>query len=250
MLYLNPIFYIYSLFVWVVSKVYIPAVLRPFVYKFFGEKALKMSSKDFEESGLPLCEFNNISEFFSRPVKTSSRPIGNKNIVSPCDGKIIEQGQIVEGTIIRVKGMNYNTYELLQDATLSSTHNKGSYVNIYLSPMNYHRFHIPCDGKITHIQHIPGCCFPVNDFGRKAEKLYALNERVIVQISNPEFNVCLAIVGAVAVRGIKIFKAFGDTVKKGEALGMFELGSSIVLLTDKNIGGVNINTEVKACSNI
>lgn len=249
MRYLNPLFYIYSLFVRIISKVYVPVILRSFVYGSFGRSCLKMNSTDFEESSRELCEFNNISEFFSRPVKPSSRPIGTKNIVSPCDGKILEQGKIVDGAIVRVKGTNYSIQDLLQDQLLSTKHKKGSYVNIYLSPRNYHRFHIPCDGKITHLQHIPGCCLPVNKLGRKVKKLYSLNERVIVQISNPEFSVCLAIVGAAAVRGIKIFQTLGDNVNKGDELGMFELGSSIVLLSDKNIGDVKI-ADVKACSNI
>jgi phosphatidylserine decarboxylase len=250
MLYLNPIFCLYSLFVRAASKVYVPTVLRPFVYKSFGKFGLKMSSLDFKESGRELYEFSNISEFFSIPINAKARPIGNKKIVSPCDGKIIEQGKIIEGTIIRVKGTNYCTKELLQDELLSAKHKNGSYINIYLSPKNYHRFHIPCEGKITHIQHIPGYCLPVNKLGRKVNKLYSLNERVIVQISNSEFSVCLAIVGAAAVRGIKIFKVVGDTVHKGDILGMFELGSSIVVLTDTNMSNIKINAEVKACSNI
>jgi len=249
MRYLNPLFFLYSLFVQAISKVYIPPVIRPFAYNFFGKNCLKMSSKDFKESGCELREFNNIGEFFSRPVKISARPIGKNSIVSPCDGKIIEQGNILDGTIIRVKGTSYNVQKLLQDTKLSAKHKNGSYVNIYLSPMNYHRFHIPCDGKIIHLTHIPGRCLPVNKLGRKVKDLYSLNERVIVQISNPEFNVCLAIVGAAAVRGIKMFKGLGDTVKKGEALGMFELGSSIVLLADKKISNAT-KAEVKACSNI
>jgi len=209
-----------------------------------------MNPKDFQESGYELYEFCNISEFFSRPVKTSARPVGNKDIVSPCDGKILEQEKVIDGTIIRVKGTSYNLQGLLQDVSLSTKYKNGSYVNIYLSPKDYHRFHVPCDGEITYIQRIPGCCLPVNRLGRKVKNLYALNERVIVQISNAKFSVCLAIVGAAAVRGIKIFKILGDTVHKGDMLGMFELGSSIVLLTDVNIGNIKIETEIKACLNI
>jgi len=229
---------------------YIPTVIRPFIYSSFGKTFLKMNSNDFKEIGAELSEFINLSEFFSRPVKISSRPIGKQNIVSPCDGKILEQGKILEGTIIRVKGNNYDVQELLQDKSLSTKYKNSSYVNIYLSPRNYHRFHIPCDGKITHLQHIPGCCLPVNRLGRKVKKLYAINERITVQISNKEFSVCLAIVGAAAVRGIKISRSLGKTVHKGDELGMFQLGSSIVLLTDGNLENAKINTEVQACSNI
>ena len=250
MRYLNPLFCLYSLSIKALSGIYIPRAFRYFVYKAFGSLFLGMTEKDLKECSLDLREFKNISEFFSRPLQPIFRPIGNNKIVSPCDGTVLEEGRVSNGTIISVKGTNYSVEELLGDGAPLSEFKSGRYVNIYLSPRNYHRFHLPCDGTITYIQHIPGCCLPVNSLGRKEEKLYALNERVIVQISNKEFNVCLAIVGAAAVRGIKIFKKTGNAVHKGEVLGMFELGSSIVLLTDVNIGDVKIDAEVRACSNI
>lgn len=250
MRYLNPLFCLYSLSVKVLSRIYIPRAFRYFVYKAFGNLLLGMNKNDLKECSLDLYGFRNISEFFSRPLQPIFRPIGSNKIISPCDGTVLEEGLITNGTIIRVKGMNYNVAELMGEDASCLKFKNGHYVNIYLSPRNYHRFHLPCDGKITYIQHVPGCCLPVNRLGRKVKKLYSLNERVIVEISNKEFNVCLAIVGAAAVRGIKIFRVTGDTVHKGEPLGMFELGSSIVLLTDTNIGSIGTKKDVKACSNI
>lgn len=250
MRYLNPLFYLYSLSAKALSRIYIPVALRSFFYKAFGTVLLGMSKNDLQECDLDIPKFKNISEFFSRPLDPKFRPIGKNKIVSPCDGKVLEKGDVSNGELIRVKGTNYNVAELISEKTMCSKLKKGSYVNIYLSPRNYHRFHAPCDGKITYVQHIPGCCLPVNKLGRSVKDLYSLNERVIVHVSNPEFHICLAIVGAAAVRGIKLFKETGNTVHKGDVLGMFELGSSIVLLTDTNVGSVPINTEVKACSNI
>jgi len=250
MSYLNPLFSFYSLSVKALSLVPIPAFLRSFIYRGFGSLVLGMSKRDFEESAVELREFKNISEFFSRPVKVSLRPIGKAPLVFPSDGTVLESGKIFNGLLLSVKGTNYTLEELFCEHATCQKFKNGNYINIYLSPRNYHRFHIPCDGKITHIQHIPGCCIPVNRLGRKVKKLYALNERYIVQISNKDYSVCLAIVGAAAVRGIKLFKAYGDIVHKGNALGMFELGSSIVLISDIDINNINADDKVRACSNI
>ncbi len=250
MRYLDPLFCLYSLIIKALSNIYIPRAFRRSLYRTFGSLFLGMDDNDIKECLPDLQGFNSIGEFFSRPLRPGLRPVGDGKLIFPCDGTILESGRVLAGTIVSVKGTTYSVHELLEHEVPLSILNNLNHVNIYLSPRNYHRFHIPCAGKIMYIQHIPGCCLPVNKLGRCEKKLYALNERVIVQISNPEFVVYLAIVGAAAVRGIKIFKAVGDTVSKGDLLGMFELGSSIVVLTDIDVGAVTADHSIIACSNM
>ena len=250
MRYLNTLFYLYSLSVKAVSLIYIPVPIRASLYKHMGRTLFGMSNNDLDESGQALCEFKNIGEFFCRPIKKGARPLGRKELFSPCDGTILETGIVCKGNVLTVKGTCYSVYDLIGNEHVSSKLDDGIYINIYLSPKNYHRFHIPCDGKITHIEYIPGLCFPVNRFGRKFKKLYSVNERYIVNISNGKKEVCLAIVGAAAVRGIELFKKVGNTVKKGDLLGMFKLGSSIVLVTnDKSCELIN-HGQIKACQDL
>jgi phosphatidylserine decarboxylase len=249
MTYLNYLFILYSTIVKAFSAIRIPVVLRPKYFTVFGTLFLKMKKEDFEEIKKPLKEFNNTKDFFSREIDLSFRPLTDSWIGSPCDGIIKETGKINSGSFIRVKGHNYNVDELVLDNGLVSMYQEGSYMVIYLSPSNYHRFHIPINGVIDNIKEIPAMCFPVNDLGTKlAKNVYAVNERVVVNINNNGNKICMVIVGACAVRGIKILKKKGERVNKGEELGCFELGSSIVLISndDSFIKKDFISLELKA----
>ncbi len=233
MTYLNYLFILYSTIVKAFSAIRIPVLLRHKYFTIFGTLFLKMKKKDFAEIKKPLKEFKNTRDFFSRNIDLNVRPLTDSWISSPCDGLIKESGLIDNETLIRVKGHNYNVKELVLDNELVKSYQKGSYLVIYLSPRNYHRFHLPIDGVIDNIKEIPAMCFPVNNFGTKLVKnLYAVNERIVVNINNKEHKICMIIVGACAVRGIKILKQKGQRVNKGEELGFFELGSSIVLLSN------------------
>jgi len=230
-------FAFYSSIVKALSKVKIPVHLRKGFFYTFGKIAMKMRNKDFEQISSPLESFDSISAFFSRKINLELRPLGKEKLVSPCDGVISEYGNINDHNhMIRVKGKSYSLINLLDDRTLSSTYSGGSYVIIYLSPRNYHRFHVPLSGQIQHLKRVEGKCFPVNRLGLfLAGDVYSENARVILEIDGSNIKVCMAIVGACAVRGIKILKHKDDKLEKGEELGWFELGSSIVLVFNKKI---------------
>ena len=237
MAYLNNIFSFYSSIIKSISNIKVPVSLRRVVFYSFGKLAMKMTKDDFKQITLPLKDFKDIASFFSRSIDLKLRPLSNDEVIAPCDGIISEYGNIQgQGQMIRVKGKPYSLNKLLGNDALSSNYSNGSYLVIYLSPRNYHRFHSPASGKIQHLDYIQGKCYPVNKLGQLLSKdVFSENCRVIVDISSEKANVCMAIVGACAVRGIKILKQKGNSIKKGEELGWFELGSSIVMVFDKRI---------------
>lgn len=254
MRYLNQLFVLYSNVVKALSCIPVPLVLRQSFFKAFGSILLKMNKKDFSEILEPLNSFNCISGFFCREIDLKLRPVSQEALVSPCDGIISECGDINNlEQMIRVKGKPYSLAKLLNNSTLSSKYINGSYIVIYLSPSNYHRFHAPCSGKIEYLKFIPGSCFPVNKIGQVLSKdVYSQNARVILEATKQESKTCMAIVGACAVCGIKVTNKKGDTINKGEEIGMFELGSSIVLILDKKISNTKSlkNKTVKARGSI
>ncbi len=235
--YLNYIFILYSSIVKGLSKVHVPKPLRRPFFKMFGRTFMGMNSLDFKELDTDLSGHKDISEFFSRSIDLGSRPLSDHDLVSPCDGIISEYGNInSKDQTMKVKGLDYSLNELLKDESLCKSLENGSYIVIYLSPRNYHRFHTPLSGNVAYFKHIPGYAFPVNKAGLMlAGNVYAKNERVILSINSKDTKLCMAIVGACAVRGIKMLKGDGDAVSKGQELGRFELGSSIVLISDKRL---------------
>lgn len=250
MRYLNILFSTYSFVAGIISNIYIPRALRGYLYNFLGRRLLGMGIADFSEIKGTLHDFKNIAEFFSRPITESSRPLGSNIIISPCDGKILETGIVQNNNNLLVKNHIYKINELLDMEKTPQELSKGNFINIYLSPRDYHRFHTPCEGEIFLVKRIKGYCFPVNSWGQKNSKLYATNERCIVGIRKQERVVYMVIVGALAVRSIFLYKKINDKVLKGESLGCFKLGSSIVLLSNIEFNKVVINSKIKARQNI
>jgi len=219
-----------------VAAVKIPYKMRAITLTSLGKTLLGMTDSDFGLMIKPLCEYKTLNDFFTREIDLKQREIHNNSIIAPCEGRIIGCGPIQNGkTLTQVKGITYSLDNLILNNAVTDHFKNGSFCNIYLSPRNYHRFHLPCSGTIEYIKHIPGACYPVNDIGLKIPGLYTLNERYIVIIKNDQFRICMAIVGAAAVRRINILKRQGDKVSKGELLGMFQMGSSIVIISDKKI---------------
>ncbi|MBN1115449.1 MAG: phosphatidylserine decarboxylase [Oligoflexia bacterium] len=213
-----------------------------------------MKKSDFDLMEKPLRHYENLQTFFTRKIKMSSRPLSNSMIVSPCDGIITGHGNISGGTLIQAKNISYTLDALITERGISEQYKNGSYFNLYLSPRNYHRFHSPLEGTISAVKHVRGAFFPVNRWGQQIEGLFTKNERYIVTMSGDRINICLAIIGACGVGSIKIHHAEGKRLGKGEELGMFKLGSTIVLITDKSIPSeesliqcpcpVNVNAEL------
>lgn len=199
----------------------------------------------------PLNEFDNLLDFFIRELKPEMRPIDKREdvVTSPVDGTISQIGRIHEETIIQAKGLNYSLTELLGDDKENiDRFINGQFVTIYLSPSDYHRIHSPVEGKVIKLVYIPGELFPVNRQGVDLiPDVFVKNERVISYIKNDYGFYALVKVGATNVGSIKV--VFDDNIplknkkgvhhqnysndvllSKGEELGRFEFGSTVILL--------------------
>lgn len=195
--------------------------------------------------------YNCFNEFFTRQLKPELRPVdpNPKSMVSPADGTVSQIGAIHEGRVIQAKGKNFSTTELLGSADDASFFNDGRFTTIYLSPKDYHRVHMPINGALLHTRYIPGDLFSVNNnTAAHIPNLFARNERLVCLFETDFGKVAVIMVGAMLVAGIgtvwqpsylpnpgAIEETFfnedeAPTLAKGEELGHFNFGSTVILL--------------------
>ncbi len=199
--------------------------------------------------GLQLSSYKTLNDFFIRQGKNIIDAQSDV-IVSPADGQIVGYGKITENSILQVKGITYTLEELLVNEELARQFFNGSYVNIHLRPFDYHRFYMPLSASILGYGYIRGKLFPVN-YGSRAyvQKLYQRNERLITILKTPYGKILVIKIAALGVGGIKVaytnidkesqntpyhFLQSPQFLNKGDELGYFELGSSILMLFEKN----------------
>jgi phosphatidylserine decarboxylase len=213
---------------------------------FFYSKIYKINLDDFE---VPQNGFKSFNEFFTRKYKQGKRPIQN-GIVSPVDGYLLDKGLIFNDQTITVKDRDY----YLEDLLGNSYKNVHSYAVLYLAPGNYHRVHAPFDMNISEIKYLPGTLRSVKTkVIYKRDRVYCRNERIVI-IGNCEHGkYYLILVGALLVgkvklsfesglstnirKGIPSGKTYAEELyaKKGEEIGYFEMGSSVVMLMESDI---------------
>ena len=193
----------------------------------------------------------SFNEFFSRPLKPESRPIAQGAWVSPADATLMQKGAVEKERIISVKGSGYGVDELLDMPAAEKTVAKlasGLFMVFYLSPRDYHRVHSPCDATLQSLSFIPGSLFPVNETAaRRIPNLYARNQRLVFLFNSPVGAMALVMVGALFVSTIitpcglsyradhnqKRVHHQERLVSKGDEIGRFLMGSSIVLLMER-----------------
>jgi phosphatidylserine decarboxylase len=207
---------------------------------------------DMNEAENPeIASYKSFNEFFTRPLKAGARPLAAADFVCPVDGAISQFGAIDDHHILQAKGHRFTTTELVGgDTALAAQFRHGSFANLYLSPKDYHRLHMPCDGKLARMIYVPGTLFSVNPTtARGVPNLFARNERVVCVFESPKFGpfvmvlIGATIVGSMAtvwhgvVNPKRTNKASEWTyvdqdivLKKGEEMGRFLLGSTIVML--------------------
>ncbi|WEK02274.1 MAG: archaetidylserine decarboxylase [Candidatus Sphingomonas phytovorans] len=207
---------------------------------------------DMTEAENPdIASYGSFNEFFTRPLKIGARPLATADFICPVDGAISQFGAIDDDQILQAKGHRFTTTELVGgDTALASLFRHGSFANLYLSPRDYHRLHMPCDGKLSRMIYVPGALFSVNPTtARGVPKLFARNERVVCVFESPECGpfvmvlVGATIVGSMATvwhgvvnpeRTGKVAEwTYADqdiVLKKGQEMGRFLLGSTIVML--------------------
>ena len=199
--------------------------------------------------------YPNFNEFFTRPLAQGARPIDDSDIVCPADGAISQFGAIDEGRIFQAKGQWFSARELLGgDEQRAAQFEDGEFATIYLSPRDYHRVHMPVAGKLVATSYIPGKLFSVNGVtAENVERLFARNERLVCYFDTAVGPMALVLVGAMVVAGIETVWSgqvapplkvpmvidYHQTpaaveLAKGEEMGRFKLGSTVILLFPKD----------------
>lgn len=222
-----------------------------FIRWFVGKYGVDMN----EAANPDIGSYSSFNDFFVRKLKPGVRPLSGADFVCPVDGAISQFGTIDDHQIVQAKDHNFSTTELVGgNRALAATFRHGSFANLYLSPKDYHRLHMPCDGKITRMIYVPGELFSVNPTtARGVPNLFARNERVVCVFASPKYGpfvmvlVGATIVGSMATvwhgvvnpkrAGVVAEQSYGDeaaVLKKGEEMGHFLLGSTIVMLFRQN----------------
>lgn len=216
---------------------------------FVGRYGVNMT----EAANPDIASYPSFNEFFTRPLKPGARPLADADYICPVDGAISQFGRIERDQIFQAKGHSYSTHALVGgDRDLAIQFQDGEFATLYLSPRDYHRIHMPCDGRLTRMIYIPGDLFSVNPTtARGVPGLFARNERVVCVFENDAGPFVLTLVGATIVGSMATVwhgqvnpprpgtikewdYAHGEvTLRKGDEMGRFLLGSTVVMLFPK-----------------
>ena len=221
----------------------------------------KRYGANLDESARPLEDFTSFTDFFTRTLKDGARPMPEDPaaIACPCDGTAAMSGPVEDGTLLQVKGHTYALADLLGDGDEAAGFEGGTFAVLYLAPGDYHRYHWPFAGTIDTIRHVRGDLWPVNERAvASVERLFAVNERVVC-LGNVKHadgskggRFAYIPVGALNVGSIKLdfhelrtnragkvaaqrWPASVDA-SRGDAFGLFELGSTIVMVMAPDAG--------------
>ena len=222
------------------------AVIRWFVKRY---------QVNMDEAEQPdISAYESFNEFFTRPLKKNARRMTKADYVCPVDGAISQFGNINADQIFQAKSHQYSTIAMLAgDKTLAASFQHGHFATLYLSPKDYHRIHMPCDGRVKSMTYVPGDLFSVNPTTAQClPGLFARNERVICEFDSAHGVFVLILVGATIVgsmatvwHGVVNPPRLGSvntwtyenqsiTFKQGEEMGRFLLGSTVVVLFPEN----------------
>ena len=232
------------------SRRHVPTRLRAPIYRSFARAV----GADLDEIDGPLSQFPSFDQFFTRPHAGGARPMegGAETIISPVDGVASEVGVATGGRLIQCKGIDYTVSGLLADAQEARSFEGGAYATLYLAPRNYHRVHAPLTGSVIGYHHIPGALYPVNRSSvERVPGLFSVNERLITYLDTTVGRVAVVMVAAAGVGHMTLAyerlvhtHAFGrrgrtgslqryavpPRLQRGEELGTFHLGSTVILL--------------------
>ncbi len=222
------------------------AVIRWFVRR-YGVNMAEAANPQIES-------YASFNEFFTRPMREGARPLVPEGWLCPVDGAISQFGAISKDQIFQAKGHTYSTRALVGgDAQLAAQFDDGAFATLYLSPRDYHRIHMPCEGMLTRMIYVPGELFSVNPTtARGVPGLFARNERVVCAFDSPIGPFVLVLVGATIVGSMATVwsgvvnpprtgvlrewnYASGEvTLARGAEMGRFLLGSTVVILFPRN----------------
>jgi phosphatidylserine decarboxylase len=216
---------------------------------------VKRYNVNMAEAAVPdVSSYASFNDFFTRALKDGARPLATADYLCPVDGAISQFGPITGDQIFQAKGHSYSTTALVGgDARLAAQFEDGSFATLYLSPRDYHRIHMPCDGNLRRMIYVPGDLFSVNPTtARGVPGLFARNERVVCVFDGAEGPFVLTLVGATIVGSMATvwhgqvnpprspqicewqYEAGQVSLKKGAEMGRFLLGSTVVMLFGKD----------------
>ncbi len=214
-------------------------------------------------------EFASLKALFTRELKTGARSFAGagSTLASPCDGIVGAYGEIELGTLLQIKGQPYSLTDLLQDATLAGQFEGGTYLTLRLTAAMYHRFHAPAALTVERVDYLQGDCWNVNPAAlKRVPRLYCRNSRAVLRatLAGSQRSILIVPVAAILVAGIRLHcldntlnqswrgrRVFapGTRYDRGQELGFFEHGSTIVLIAPKQLslaGGLRNGQLVRA----
>lgn len=224
------------------------AIIRRFVARYQVDMA--------EAANPDIASYASFNKFFTRALKPGVRPLAAAELICPVDGAISQFGRIERDQIFQAKGHSYSTTALVGGyPALAEQFQDGHFATLYLSPRDYHRIHMPCDGRLTRMIHVPGALFSVNPTtARGVPGLFARNERVVCVFEGHGKNPgpwVMVLVGATIVGSMATvwhgqvnpprpgyvrdwtYEDQGPQLKQGVEMGRFLLGSTVVMLFPK-----------------
>lgn len=205
---------------------------------------------NLEEAESSLGSYASFDAFFTRTLRPGARRVSADAVVSPADGRLSVSGRIDAGARLFAKGQAYDVAELTADPSAAQRYTGGEFAVVYLAPGDYHRVHAPVTGDVEFARGIPGDLYPVNRIGEKhVPRLFVRNSRVAIAIKTQGFGtVTVVMVGAVIVGRMTVSgldepdvppgeHRFNPAraVAKGDEIGIFHLGSTVVLLLEPGI---------------
>jgi phosphatidylserine decarboxylase len=205
-----------------------------------------------EAANPDVASYPTFNQFFTRALRDDARPLASADLICPVDGAISQFGPIQGNQIFQSKGHSYSSTALVGgDASLAAQFDDGSFATLYLSPRDYHRIHMPCEGRLIRMIYVPGALFSVNPTtARGVPGLFARNERVVCVFESARGPFVLVLVGATIVgsmatvwhgvvnpprtREVREWRYDLPTdLRQGEEMGRFLLGSTVVMLFPK-----------------
>ncbi len=220
-----------------------------------GSQSVKWFAKKYKinllEAEKDINEYKNIADLFTRKLKPGIRPIGD-GIIHPCDSLLTENGRIQDKTLLQAKSYFYSVSDFLGGSKWADLFDDGVFLTYYLCPKDYHRVHCPIDGEIIAARHIPGTLWPVNQHSVEfIPNLFNINKRFITMIRLDSGYIALVMVGATNVghitasydpyfiltsKGRRVIDKVYEpkkSIKKGDELGIFHMGSTVIVLYSK-----------------
>lgn len=250
--YIMPQLYLTQLAGWFAQQKW--GAVTHFVIKAFAKKYNVDMSEAKKEN---FSDYESFNQFFIRELKDDARKI-NENptaLCLPADGRVSQIGHIDDDRLLQAKGHFFSLSDLLaDDEELVNTFKNGEFATIYLSPRDYHRVHMPCDATLRKMIYVPGDLFSVNPFlAEHVPNLFARNERIICVFDTAFGPMVQILVGATITASmstvwagvinpprtgkVKVWTYQGDNaikLTKGQEMGAFQLGSTVINLFPAN----------------